>query len=309
LPKPPVLVLGTGPDWYLARFAEAFTLHHAPDGDVGKLPAESRNLRAMIAMRPVDAATIAALPRLEMIANAGAGYERLDIEAARARGIAVTNTPHVTDGCVADMAFALLLAVGRHIVLGDRYVRSGAWERGGYPLVPRVHGRRMGILGLGPIGLAIARRAEAFDMAVAYHNRRQREDVSFPWHPSVQALCAWADIRVVAAPGGDGTRHRGERAALDALGPRGILVNIARGSLVDEAALIAALQEGRLGGAGLDVFEGEPHVPEALRALDNVVLMPHRGGGTLETWADVTDSVKESLDAFFAGRQLPHLVG
>jgi lactate dehydrogenase-like 2-hydroxyacid dehydrogenase len=308
MPKPCVLVLGTGPDWYIARFAEAFTLYHAPDGDLRKLPPEAVQLRAMIALRAVDSATIEALPKLEMIASAGAGYERLPIEAARARGIIVSNTPYVTDGCVADMGFALLLAVGRHIVLGDRYVRSGAWEKGSYKLVPRVHGRRMGILGLGRIGLAIAKRAAAFDMEVAYHNRRKRDDIAFAWHPSVQDLASWSDILVVAAPGGDETRHIVDRAALDALGPRGLLVNISRGTLVDEAALIAALQERRIAGAGLDVFEHEPHVPEALRALDNVVLMPHRGGGTLETWADVTDSVKESLSAFFEGRPVPHRV-
>jgi len=309
LPKPPVLVLGTGPDWFVARFAEAFTLHHARDGDLAKLPPEAREVRAMIALRAVDAAAIAALPKLEMIASAGAGYERLDLDAARVRGIAVSNTPYVTDGCVADMAFALLLAAGRHIVQGDRFVRSGAWEKGAYPLVPRVHGRRMGIFGLGRIGLAIAKRAAAFDMEVAYHNRRERDDVPFAWHPSVQALAGWADILVVAAPGGEETRHAVDRAALDALGPHGLLVNISRGSVVDEAALIAALQEGRIAGAGLDVFEHEPQVPEALRALDNVVLMPHRGGGTLETWADVAQSVNESLRAFFEGRAVPNRVG
>jgi lactate dehydrogenase-like 2-hydroxyacid dehydrogenase len=309
MPKPSVLVLGTGPGWYIARFAKAFTLHHAGDGDLRKLPPEAVQLRAMIALGAVDSATIEALPKLEMIASAGAGYERLPIGAARARGIIVTNTPYVTDGCVADMAFALVLAVGRHIVLGDRYVRSGAWEKGSYQLVPRVHGRRMGILGLGRIGQAIAKRAAAFDMEVAYHNRHKRDDIAFAWHPSVQDLASWSDILVVAAPGGEETRHIVDRAALDALGPQGLLVNISRGTLVDEAALIAALQEGRVGGAGLDVFEHEPHVPEALRALDNVVLMPHRGGGTLETWADVTDSVKESLSAFFEGRPVPHRVG
>src|SRR4051812_20002462 len=129
MPKPAVLVFGTGPDWFVGRFAEAFTLYHAPDGDLRKLRAESLQLRAMIALRPVDGATIDSLPNLEMIASAGAGFEHLAIEAARARSIAVTNTPHVTDECVADMAFALLLAVGRHIVAGDRYVRSGAWEK------------------------------------------------------------------------------------------------------------------------------------------------------------------------------------
>jgi lactate dehydrogenase-like 2-hydroxyacid dehydrogenase len=308
MPKASVLVLGTGPDWFIARFAESFTLHHAPDGDVIKLQAESRQLRAIIALRAVDGATIALLPNLEMIANAGAGYEHLAIGAARARNIMVTNTPGVTDECVADMAFALLLAAGRHIIAGDRHVRSGAWENGSYPLVPRVHGRRLGILGLGRIGLAIAKRASAFSMELGYHNRRKRDDVAFRWYASVQELASWSDILVVAAPGGDETRHIVDRAALDALGPHGMLVNISRGTLVDEAELIAALQQGRVGSAGLDVFEQEPHVPEALRKLENVVLMPHRGGGTLETWADVAASVKEGLDAFFAGRAVPHRV-
>jgi hydroxypyruvate reductase len=306
--KPDVLVLGTGPDWYVARFAEDFTLHHAPDGDVGRLPEQAAQLRAAIAMRPVDAGAIAALPRLELIASAGMGFEHICIEAARARGIMVTNTPGVTDGCVADMAFALLLAVGRHVVRGDGFVRSGLWEKGAYPLVPRVHGRRMGIFGLGRIGMAIARRAAAFDMPVGYHNRRRRADVNFAWHGSVQELAAWSDILVVAAPGGEETRHAVDRAALDALGADGVLVNISRGSVVDEDALIAALQDGRIAGAGLDVFEHEPVVPEALRALETVVLMPHRGGGTLETWADVTDVIREVLGDFFAGRPVRHRV-
>lgn len=302
--KPEVLMVGGGPDWYIERYARAFNLQRVPKPDPAAIdPAVAQRVRAVIAAAPMPAAMIAALPRLEIICNAGAGYEKIDVAAARARGIVVTNTPGVTDGCVADMAMGLLLAAARHIVRGDKYARSGAWSKAAYPLVPRVFGKRMGILGLGSIGLAIARRALAFDMTVSYHNRRPRPDVPYAYRASPAALAAESDFFVVACPGGPATRHIVDAAVLKTLGPKGYVVNISRGSVIDEEALIAALENGTIAGAGLDVLEHEPAVPARLAALDNVVIMPHRGGGTIETWEEVTEAIKANLNAFFAGKK------
>ena len=304
---PSVVLLGSGPDWYVSRFRDpAWTLHHLPDGDTANLaPGVADQVQAVIASRPVDAGLIAALPRLRLIAIPGAGYERIDLEAARARGVTVVNAPGTTDGCVADMAFALLLAVARRIVAGDRYVREGRWPGGVFSLAPRLHGRRMGILGLGGIGMAIARRAAGFDIPVSYHNRRPRPDVAFRYHATPRDLAAAVDVLMIACPGGAATRHLVDAQVLEALGPRGIVLNIARGTVVDEDALIRALENGAIAGAGLDVFEHEPQVPARLLALDNVVLMPHRAGGTVETWEDVCDAAKAALHALFRGDTLP----
>jgi hydroxypyruvate reductase len=303
--KPEIVFLGTGPDWYMDRFAQRFTLHVAPGGDAARLsPEVAGRVEALVSAAPVGQAVLDALPRLRLIANPGVGYEKIDTRAAAARGIELTNTPVVTNGCVADMAFALLLALGRHILQGDRHVRSGRWPEQAYPLVPRVHGRRMGIVGLGEIGMAIARRAEGFDMPVAYHNRRARPDVVYRYYPTLLELAAESDILVVACPGGAATRHLVDAGVLKALGPRGMVVNISRGTVIDESALIAALRDGTIAGAGLDVFEHEPAVPASLRELSNVVLMPHRGGGTFETWEEAADVAIENLEAFFAGKPL-----
>lgn len=300
--KPEVLFVGGGPDWYLERFERDFRLHRMAEGDPALLdPAVARRVEALVGAAPVGRALIDALPRLRFIANSGAGYEKIDVAAARERGIVVTNTPGVTDGCVADMAFGLLLAAARHIVRGDRFARSGSWATDSYPLVPRVHGRRLGILGLGRIGLAIAKRAAGFDMPVAYCNRRRRSDVAYAYHETPEALARDCDFLVVACPAAPDTRHIVDAAVLQALGPKGIVVNIARGSIIDERALIDALQRNVIAGAGLDVLEEEPAVPAALAALDNVVLMPHRGGGTFETWEDACDLVKANLWSYFRG--------
>jgi lactate dehydrogenase-like 2-hydroxyacid dehydrogenase len=299
---PQVVHVGAEVPLCSARYREHFALH--PWQDAPGFP--GRDATALIAKAPVTAAMIAALPRLRHIAVYGVGYDKIDREAARARGIAITNTPGPTDGCVADMAFALLLAAARGIAAGDRYVREGRWLQGAFPLMPRIHSRPMGILGMGRIGREIARRAEAFGMPVLYHNSRPVPGVPYAFRDSALALARDCELLMVACPGGEATRHLVNAGVLAALGPRGIVVNIARGTVIDEAALIEALRNRTIAAAGLDVFEHEPQVPAALMALDNAVLMPHRGGGTIETWEECADMVIANLQAHFAGKSLPN---
>jgi lactate dehydrogenase-like 2-hydroxyacid dehydrogenase len=262
-----------------------------------------------------DAALIDALPSLRVISSFGVGLDRIDVAEAARRGIAVGYTPDVLNDCVADLAFGLLLDVARGISAGDRFVRRGDWPRAGatpgrlqaaapgartFALRTRVSGKKLGIVGLGRIGRVIARRASGFDMEVRYCNRTPAAGVTYAHEASPVALARWADFLVVAAAGGAGTRRLVSSEVLDALGPKGFLVNVARGSVVDEAALVEALAQGRLGGAGLDVFENEPHVPEALLGLDNVVLLPHIASATTETRQAMADLVLDNLRSFFA---------
>ncbi len=298
--KPEILFVGSMPDWWVERMEKSIRLLHvakAQDKDAF-IKEHAPKAKILMAGAPVDTALIEKLPNLKYICSMGAGYDKIDVGTAKKRGIVVSNTPHVTDGCVADMAMALLLAHGRHIVQGDKFARSGAWLKGGYPLVPRVWGRRMGILGLGRIGLAIAKRAAAFDMPIAYHNRRPRTDVPYWYYSSLLDMARDVDILMVATPGGEGTHHIVTAEVMKALGPKGLIVNIARGSIIDEPAMVKALKDGTLGGAALDVFEFEPKMPEELQKLENVVLMPHRGGGTYETWEDACDMVRDNIFAY-----------
>ena len=247
---------------------------------------------------------IAQLPKLEMISVFGVGYDGVDVAAARERGISVTHTPEVLNDEVADLALALMLAVSRRLVEADRFIRSGQWTKGPMPLARKMSGARLGIVGLGRIGVAIARRAEAFGMSIAYTSRNARTDSSYPYFPSAAALAAEVDFLVVITPGGAGTRKLIDAKVLAALGPKGYLINVARGSVVDEQALVAALQSGAIAGAGLDVFESEPNVPKELFALDNVVLTPHVGSATWQTRQAMADLAFGNLQAHFAGRPL-----
>jgi hydroxypyruvate reductase len=251
-----------------------------------------------------DAAMIAALPALRVISSFGVGLDAIDLDAARARGIAVGYTPDVLNDCVADTAFALVMDVARRITESDRFVRRGDWQRGQFPLATRVSGKKLGILGMGRIGRVIARRASGFDMEVRYHNRRRLDDVDYGYAETLEELAGWADFLVIASAGGAETRGLVSRGILDALGPQGYLVNISRGTVVDEQALVEALRDERIAGAGLDVFEDEPNVPEALLALDNVVLLPHLASNTHETRAAMAQRVEDNLAAFLAGRPM-----
>jgi lactate dehydrogenase-like 2-hydroxyacid dehydrogenase len=254
---------------------------------------------------------LGAMPALRAVCSWGVGYETLDVAAAAARGVMVSNTPGVLDDCVADLAWALLLTAARRTAVGDRYVKGGLWRSiGAFPLSTRVSRKRLGILGLGRIGMAIARRGAGFDMTVRYHGRRPRTDVPYEYMDSLRGLADWADFLVVACPGGPATRHLVDASVLRALGPAGILVNIARGSVVDEAALVAALRSGELGGAGLDVLEHEPAVPSAFRGMDQLALMPHVGSATRETRADMARLVFDNVVSYFeTGRLLTPVDG
>lgn len=248
-------------------------------------------------------ALVDALPALEIIAINGIGTDAVDLELARARSVRVTTTPDVLTDDVADMAWALVLATARRICIDDRFVRAGHWPHGGPPLGTKVSGKRLGIFGFGKVGQAIARRAEGFGMSIAYSKLHRQENVAYRYYSDLEGLADASDFLIVAVAGGPATRGIVNRTILDALGPAGILINVARGSVVDEPALIAALAEGRLGGAGLDVFAHEPEVPEALWTLDNVVLQPHQASATVETRRAMADLVLANLAAHFAGRE------
>jgi hydroxypyruvate reductase len=250
----------------------------------------------------VPASLIEQLPKLEIISVFGVGYDGVDVAAAKARGVMVTHTPNVLNDDVADLAIGLMLAAARQLPAADRYVKEGKWPTGPMPLARKVSGARLGIVGIGRIGQAIAQRALAFNMSVAYTARSAKADLPFKYVATPEALAAESDYLVVITPGGAGTRKLINADVLKALGTKGILVNVARGSVVDEAALIESLQNGVIGGAGLDVFENEPNVPEALRAFPHVVLAPHIGSATTQTRQAMADLAFNNMKSHFDGR-------
>jgi lactate dehydrogenase-like 2-hydroxyacid dehydrogenase len=253
----------------------------------------------------VDAGLMSALPNLGAVVNFGVGYDTTDVDAAAARGVGVSNTPDVLTDCVADTAVGLMIDVMRQFSASDRYVRAGRWPvEGMYPLTRQVSNTRVGIIGLGRIGSAIAKRLSAFDCTIYYHNRNRIADSAYVYVSSPEELARGVDVLIVAAAGGSETRKLVSREVIDALGADGYLVNIARGSVVDEEALVEALTDGRLAGAGLDVFADEPQVPEALLAMDNVVVLPHVGSGTIQTRAAMEALTLRNLDGFLASGEL-----
>ncbi len=258
------------------------------------------------AFLPTDAAFIDQFPALRAICNLGVGYDNIDMAHARQRGIVVSNTPGVLDDCVADLGFGLMLAALRGMGQAERYARAGKWTTRlpALPLGRRVTGKRLGIVGLGRIGLAIAQRAQGFAMPIRYHNRRARNDVPYEYADSLRELAGWADILMVATTGGPGTRHLIDADVLRALGPESFLINLARGSVIDESALVQALEQGVIAGAGLDVFDDEPHIPPALLTLENVVLMPHIASATLETRQAMVGLMVDNLCSYAANGRL-----
>lgn len=307
--KPDVLVIWPNRPKAMAELEQAYTLHHlwrAEDPEA-LLEEVGPRIRAVVASgeRGASAAMIEGMPKLEIVACFGVGVDATDREACRRRGIPITNTPDVLTEDVADMGLVLMLCVLRRILQGDRWVREGRWAReGSMPLSTTARGRRLGIIGLGRIGKALARRAEVLGMKVAYHGRMQQAEAAYPYHADPVSLARESDVLALCTPGGAETRGLVGRAVLEALGPGGILINIARGSVVDEDALVEALTAGTIAGAGLDVFADEPNVPEALLTLDNVVLQPHAASATVETRDAMAQLVVDNLAAHFAGRPL-----
>jgi len=287
-----------------ARLDATYRVHRAQPGET-IAPDVAARVRAVVAGGVAPAGLLAQLPKLEIIASASVGYDGIDVTGAAARNIPVTNTPNVLNDDVADLAIALMVMASRRLAAADRYVRAGKWEKDGHmPLARRVSRKKLGIIGLGRIGKDIARRAEAMDMEISYTNRRPVEGVSYRFVPTLVELAKANDVVIVIASAGPDATKMINREVIEALGPEGILVNVSRGRVVDEAALIEALKSGKLGGAGLDVFEDEPKVPAALMALENVVLTPHVGSGTLETRTDMGQLALDNLAAWFAGKPL-----
>jgi lactate dehydrogenase-like 2-hydroxyacid dehydrogenase len=298
--------IGAWADEYLQQHYTVLRLWEQAD-PLAALEQHARSAAVLVTSvrRGCSEAMMERMPALRLISSWGVGYETIDVAAASTRGIRVTNTPDVLDDCVADMAWSLLLATARRIPEGDRYVKGGQWRTiGAFPLATKVSAKHLGILGLGRIGEAIARRGAGFDMEVRYHNRRARNNVAYGYEASLIELARWADFLVVACVGGAATRHLVSAEVMNALGPKGILVNIARGSVIDEKAMVSALVEGRLGGAGLDVLEHEPAVPSELLNMDQVTLMPHTASATHETRLAMEQLVVRNVEAFLQGRPL-----
>jgi lactate dehydrogenase-like 2-hydroxyacid dehydrogenase len=305
--KPDVLAVAKLHPFYLQALQTLYTVHD-------RTHTEDPAAFAALAPRIVGVAgtgeasvprnLLAQLPQAKVVSVFGVGYDGVDVGAAIEFGIPVTHTPDVLTDDVADLAMGLVLSVGRAIPQADQFVRAGRWPAGPIALARKVSGARMGIVGLGRIGKAIAQRAKAFGMSIAYTARSEKPDSGFTFFPSPLELAAHVDFLVAITPGGTGTRHLINAQVLQALGPRGFLINVARGSVVDESALIEALQQGTIAGAGLDVFAHEPQVPEALWRLSNVVLTPHMASATTETRQAMADLAFANMQAGISGQPL-----
>jgi lactate dehydrogenase-like 2-hydroxyacid dehydrogenase len=277
-------------------------LHEQADKD-GWLKANGARIRAH-AGSGVQADLMDRMPNLEIIASFGVGYDNIDIAGARARNIRVTNTPDVLNDAVAELTLGLMIALARRIPQSDQFVRQGKWPGGGFGLFSELTGKTVGILGLGRIGKEIATRLQAMKMRVVYHGRNQQQNLPYIYYDNLEDMARDSDWLVVIAPGGKGTEGIVSRKVLEALGPNGAIVNVARGTLIDEAAMLELLQSGRLGGAALDVFVDEPNVPDAFFALDNVVLSPHQGSATHQTRYAMGALLVANLEKHFAGEPL-----
>ena len=303
--KIPLLVITTLSKAHQASLAERFALTYAPSPAerTAAIAAHGARVRAVLTIGVIGltAQEMAAMPALELVCCMGAGFELVDLEAARARGIVTANGQGTNDDCVADHAMGLVIAAMRNFRVLDQKCREGVW-RLALPQPPNVSGKRMGILGMGLIGQKIAKRAGAFDMPIGYHNRTPKEGSPHRYFDNVKALAEWADVLVCAAPGGAATKYLVNAEVLDALGPAGFLVNIGRGSVVDTDALAAALREGRIAGAGIDVYESEPARPEQLIGLDNLILTPHLAGWSPEATQASFDRFLANAEGHFAGR-------
>ena len=303
--KHPLVITAPGHPGTVERLDELFEttkLWEAPEATAAlrQVAPEVRAL-ASAGHSKLGAELMDALPKLDIIAHFGVGVDNIDLAAARERGIIVTNTPDVLNDCVADCAMALVLNTLRQFPQAEAYMRAGHWQaRGSYPLTTSVGGKTLGILGLGRIGMAIAQRALAFGMSIRYHNRRPRK-LPYPYDADPVTLAQHSDVLLIATPGGGDTEQLVGAQVLDALGPHGYLINIARGSVVDQPVLLRYLQEQKIAGAGLDVYNDEPHVPPEFFALDNAVLLPHVGSASEETRRAMGDLQIENLLLHLSG--------
>lgn len=284
-----------------------FTLHRLweakdPDAYLREFGPRIRGLATGASHGGTGAALLDRLPNMEIIATYGVGYDNVDVADAARRGIMVTNTPGVLNDEVADLTLGLLIATLRQIPQADRYLREGRWPAAPFPLSPTLRGRRIGIVGLGRIGKAIAKRLEGFGVDIAYHGRSRQDDVAYPYHPTLIGLAEASDVLIAITPGGAGTKHLIDAAVMKALGPEGVLINVARGSVVDEQALIEALRNRTILAAGLDVFEDEPRVPQELIELDNAVLLPHIASASVHTRKAMGQLLVDNLIAWFDGK-------
>lgn len=305
--KPDVLAVAKLHPFYLQALLTLYTVHdrtHTEDPAAFAALAPRIVGVAGTGEASVPRSLLAQLPQAKVVSVFGVGYDGVDVGAAIEFGIPVTHTPDVLTDDVADLAMGLVLSVGRAVPQADQFVRAGRWPAGPIALARKVSGARMGIVGLGRIGKAIAQRAKAFGMSIAYTARSEKPDSGFTFFPSTLELAAHVDFLVAITPGGTGTRHLINAQVLQALGPRGFLINVARGSVVDESALIEALQQGTIAGAGLDVFAHEPQVPEALWRLSNVVLTPHMASATTETRQAMADLAFANMQAGISGQPL-----
>jgi hydroxypyruvate reductase len=304
---PDLLAIATPSPLLGPQLRAAFSVHERlHETDPAAFDAVAPRIRAISASGEsrLGAELIARLPALEIVSVMGVGYDGIDVAAAKARGVMVTHTPDVLNDDVADLAIGLMLCAARQLPQADRFVREGRWPAGPMPLARKMSGARLGIVGMGRIGQAIAQRAAAFGMPIAYTARSARPALPYAFHPTPAALAAHSDFLVVITPGGAATRKLIDAEVLRALGQgrgAGILVNVARGSVVDESALIDALEQGVIAGAALDVFEAEPQVPERLRALPHVVLVPHIGSATTATRQAMADLCFQNLRRHFDG--------
>ena len=307
--KPDILVLGKLMPYVMKQLEERYSLHRAYEAQDRQtfITETGPKVRGIVTstFHGATAEELDACPNLEIVSSFGVGTDSIAVGHARNRRIPVCNTPGVLNDDVANFAVALVLATTRNIVANDHYLRQGRWAREGDPPLARgLAGQTIGIVGMGRIGSSIARKLSVFDCDIAYHSRNAVPDLPYRHYPSLVELARDCYVMVLIVPGGADTHHMIDREVLDALGPEGILVNVARGSVVNEAELVAALQEGRLGGAGLDVFADEPNVPEPLLDMWNVILQPHQASATQETRRAMGDLVVRNLDAHFAGKPL-----
>ena len=309
---PDLLLLAPLSDFLMSPLQDGFICHdyaHTKDKEL-LLNEVSSKIRAVVGAGGTiyDTAILHRLPKLEIISVFGVGYDGVPVDYCKQRDVRVTNTPDVLTEDVADIALSLVLMTSRRLVEANRFLQAGSWMRGPFSLSMKPGGKRAGIVGLGRIGKAIARRLESLGMEIGYHGRKAQSDSALRFFPSLIEMARWCDFLIVACPGGAATKHLINTEVLAALGAEGTLINIARGSIVDEAALVHALQKGVINTAGLDVFENEPRVPAGLLAMDNVVLLPHVGSATHETRRAMADLVVKNLHAHFAGTPLPTLI-